>query len=132
MLIFHQLTIDQYIASDTGEMLSERLWRRYAEHALPMLDAIENNPRMAEIMIEGSGIRRCEIDYLVDKEMIVKLEDYLRRRSKLALLVSHERLKHSRGLYEVCEMLFGEEAREKYDEYFKQQSAETNLQAENS
>jgi glycerol-3-phosphate dehydrogenase len=128
----HQLAIDQYIACDTGEMLSERLWRRYAEHALPMLNAIESNPLMAEIMIEGSGIRRCEIDYLVDNEMIVTLEDFLRRRSKLALLVPHEKLKHSRGLYEVCEQIFGAEANEKYDEYFKLQSAQTDLQAENS
>jgi glycerol-3-phosphate dehydrogenase len=128
----HQLAIDQYIASDTGEMLSERLWRRYAEHALPMLDAIENNPRMAEIMLEGSGIRRCEIDYLVDNEMIVKLDDFLRRRSKLALLVTHEKLKHSRGLYEVCEQLFGEEASEKYNEYFSQKSAAENQQVEKS
>jgi glycerol-3-phosphate dehydrogenase len=99
-------------------MLGERLWRRYAEHAIPMLDAIEKDPRMAEILIEGSGIRRCEIDHLAEQEMIVKLEDYLRRRSKLALLVSQETLKQSEGLLEACEKLFGDEARAKYDEYF--------------
>ncbi len=128
----HQLGIDQIIASDTGEMLSERLWRRYGEHALPMLDAIESNPEMAYTMIEGSGIRRCEIENLSENEMIVKLEDYLRRRSKLGLLFTPEKLKNASGLFEVCEKFFGEEAEEKFNEYFNQRSAETIQQAENS
>ena len=95
----HALGLSLIIAGDTGEMLGERLWRRYAEHAIPMLDAIEKDPRMAEILIEGSGIRRCEIDHLAENELIVKLEDYLRRRSKLAMLVSQETLKHSEGAF---------------------------------
>lgn len=114
----HQLGLDEVVASDTGEMLSERLWRRYGEHALPMLDAIENDSRMMDTLIEGSGIRRCEIDYLVRSELIVKLEDYLRRRSKLELLVSQEVLKKSKGLFEVCEKLFDDQAQFRYDEYF--------------
>lgn len=120
----HQLGIDQILASDTGEMLSERLWRRYAEHAIPMLDAIEKNSKMADILIEGSGIRRCEIDYLAKNELVVKLEDYLRRRSKLELLVSYDKLKHSKGLYEACEKLFGDEAKARYDEYFNDEALE--------
>lgn len=120
----YQVGIDQLRASDTGEMLSERLWRRYAENAMPMLDAIEKNSNMADILIEGSGIRRCEIDYLANNELVVKLEDYLRRRSKLELLVSYDTLKHSKGLYDACEMFFGDEAKAKYDEYFNEQPFE--------
>ncbi len=120
----YQLGIDQLRACDTGEMLSERLWRRYAENAMPMLDAIEKNSKMADILIEGSGIRRCEIDYLAKNELVVKLEDYLRRRSKLELLVSYDRLKHSEGLYDACEILFGNEAKAKYDEYFNEEPFE--------
>lgn len=114
----HQLGLDELVASDTGEIVSERLWRRYGEQAMPMLDAIEKDTGMADTLIEGSGIRRCEIDYLVQNELIVKLEDYLRRRSKLELLVSKETLKKSKGLLEVCEKLFGDEAQARYDEYF--------------
>ena len=114
----HKLGVDQIVASDTGEMLSERLWRRYGEYAIPMLESIERDSTMADTLIEGSGIRRCEIDYLAEYEMIVKLEDYLRRRSKFELLVSQETLRQSKGLFEVCEKLFGEEAQAKYDEYF--------------
>ena len=114
----YKLGLDQIIASDTGEMLSDRLWRRYSEHAIPMLDAIEKNTEMADTLIEGSGIRLCEIDYIAENELVVKLEDYLKRRSKLQYLISYDELKHSKGLYTACEKLFGKEARAKYDEYF--------------
>jgi len=123
----HKLGLNQVIASDTGEILSERLWRRYGEHAIPMLDAIEKNPQMAETLIEGSGIRKCEIEYLAENELVVRLEDYLRRRSKLEMLVSRDTLKHSKGLYEACKKLFGEEARAKYDEYFYTHVSDDNL-----
>jgi len=114
----YKLGMDQVVAGDTGEMLSDRLWRRYAEHAIPMLDSIEQNPEMADTLIESTGIRRCEIAYIVDKEMVVTLEDYLKRRSKLDHLVSYEELKQSKGVHEVCEKLFGEEAQARYEEYF--------------
>ncbi len=115
----YMLGLDQIIASDTGEMLSDRLWRRYGGNAIPMLDAIEKNSEMAHTLIEGTGIRRCEIDYIAENEMVVTLEDYLKRRSKLEYLVSKEELRQSQGLYAACERLFGEEARVKYDEFFK-------------
>ena len=48
----------------------------------------------------------------------VKLEDYLRRRSKIELLFSRDTLRQSAGLFEACEKLFGEQAQQKFDEYF--------------
>ncbi len=113
-----ELGLDEIVASDTEEALSVRLWRRYAAHADEMLDAIEGEPSLCETLIENTGIRRCEIDYLVDREMIVKLEDYLRRRSKIELLVSRAELRQSAGLFEACEKLFGEDAKKRFDEYF--------------
>ena len=50
--------------------------------------------------------------------MIVKLEDYLRRRSKIELLMSHEDLRQSAGLFEACEKLFGDDAKIRFAEYF--------------
>lgn len=113
-----KLGLDEIVASDTREALSIRLWRRYAAHAEDMLDAIERDRSLAEPLIEGAGIRRCEIDYLARNEMIVKLEDYLRRRSKIELLASRATLRQSVGLFEACERLFGDEARQRFDEYF--------------
>jgi glycerol-3-phosphate dehydrogenase len=51
--------------------------------------------------------------------MIVKLEDYLRRRSKIELLMSREDLHQSAGLFEACEKLFGDDAKKRFDEYFE-------------
>ena len=112
------LGLDRISASDTGEILSVRLWRRYGEDADKMLDAIEQDPSMAETLVDNTGIRRCEIAYLAEQEMIVKLEDYLRRRSKIELLVPRDTLRQSAGLFEACEKLFGEQAKQKFDEYF--------------
>jgi len=115
----HALGVDEMVASDTREALSERLWRRYGADAQGMLDAIEADASLSEPLVENTGIRRCEIDYLVKNEMIVKLEDYLRRRSKLELLISRDNLRQSAGLFEACEKLFGDAAKIRFDEYFK-------------
>ena len=115
------LGLDQIAARDTGEILSERLWRRYGTNAGGMLDAIEKDPGLCEPLIENTGIRRCEIDYLARHEMIVKLEDYLRRRSKIELLVSRDTLRQSAGLFEACEKLFGADGKKRFDEYFDEQ-----------
>jgi glycerol-3-phosphate dehydrogenase len=50
--------------------------------------------------------------------MIVKLEDFLRRRSKIALVVRREDIRRSPGLLEACEIMFGDQARARIDEYF--------------
>jgi glycerol-3-phosphate dehydrogenase len=34
-------------------------------------------------------------------------------------VVRHEDIRHTEGLMEACEMLFGEQAKTKYDEYFQ-------------
>lgn len=115
----HELGIDAIVASDTREALSVRLWRRYGAAAQAMLDAIEQDSSLSETLVENTGIRRCEIDYLAQNEMIVKLEDYLRRRSKLELLISRENLRQSAGLFEACEKLFGDKAKIRFDEYFE-------------
>ena len=115
----HKLGIDEIVASDTSEALSERLWRRYAAEAQSMLDAIEQDPSLSEPLVENAGIRRCEINYLAKNEMIVKLEDYLRRRSKIELLMSRDALRQSAGLFEACEKLFGDDAKMRFDEYFE-------------
>ncbi|GEM_PF-6483830 len=50
--------------------------------------------------------------------MIVKLEDFLRRRSKIALVMRREEIRNAEGLMEACEFLFKDQAQEKFAEYF--------------
>ena len=113
-----QLGLDAITAKDTGESVSNRLWRRYSNHAMSMLDAIEQDATLAEPLLDGAGICRCEIAHLAASEMIATLEDFLRRRSKIELLVSRQALRSSRGLVEACEQFFGAAAQDKLEEYF--------------
>jgi glycerol-3-phosphate dehydrogenase len=118
---FHQVDLmglDELTSSGASEVLSKRLWRRYGAQAIGLLENIRENPDMVEPLIEGTDYIRCELTQATRREMIVTLEDFLRRRSKLALVARHEDLKNSQGIKDACEILFGEEAPERWSEYF--------------
>lgn len=122
---FHQarlMKLDEMTPADADETLSHRFWRKYRMGALSLLEDIRQDQRMAEQLIEGNGYTRCELLYAARHEMIIKLEDFLRRRSKIALLVREEELRESPDLREACDVLFGEEAQLRYDEYFQTSS----------
>ena len=76
---------------------------------------------MAESLIEGTDYIKCELTEAAEREMIVTLEDFLRRRSKLALVVQNENLIKSDGLKEACKILFAEDAADRWEEYFGEQ-----------
>ena len=123
---FHQarlMGLDAMTSPSASERLSTRLWRRYGAGAVPMLDAIRSDPRMAEVIIETSEYLRCELDEAARREMVVKLEDFLRRRSKISQVVRDEDLRRAEGLREAARILFGEEADAKIAEYFGEQGA---------
>ena len=125
------MDLDSYTSPEASEQLTSRLWRRYDSEALHMLEEIREDPGQAEVLINGTEYLRCEIQQAKRREMIVKLEDFLRRRSKIALVVRKEDIKNAPGLMEACEILFGEQAQEKIDEYFQEaeQPAELRRQA---
>jgi glycerol-3-phosphate dehydrogenase len=100
------------------ESLTERLWRRYGLRAFTMLEAIRQNPEMADDVIEGAEYVHCELEYGARTEMVTRLDDFLRRRSKIAMVVSRDDLAASKGLHEACRILFGDDAERRYDEYF--------------
>jgi glycerol-3-phosphate dehydrogenase len=99
------------------EPLSDRLWRRYGRRAFAMLDAIRDDPAMGEDIMDSADYLRVELHHAARTEMVTKLEDFLRRRSKISLVVSDEDVRSSDGLHEVCEILFGAEAALRLDEY---------------
>ena len=112
------MDLDSYTSPESIEQLSSRLWRRYDQQAFELLAQIREDPRQAEVLIKGTDYLRCEIQLARRQEMIVRLEDFLRRRSKIALVVRHEVIRDAEGLMEACEILFGDEAQARYDEYF--------------
>jgi len=115
------MNLDSYTSPESIESLSSRLWRRYDRQAFELLAEIREDPRQAEVLIKGTDYIRCEIRLAKHQEMIIKLEDFLRRRSKIALVLRHEEIRKAEGLLEACEILFGDQARQKFDEYFQEQ-----------
>jgi len=112
------MDLDSLTHPISSEPLSVRFWRRYGAEAIGLLERIRANPANADLLIENAEYTRCEIEQAARREMIVKLEDFLRRRSKMSQVVRREDLVNAPGLREACKILFGDEAEQKYDEYF--------------
>jgi alpha-glycerophosphate oxidase/glycerol-3-phosphate dehydrogenase len=100
------------------EPLTERLWRRYGRRAFAMLDAIRDDPSMAEDVMGSADYLRVELHVAAQSEMITRLDDFMRRRSKIELVVSADDIATSPGLREVAEILFGADADRRLAEYF--------------
>ena len=116
------MNLDSLTDPASSEPLTPRYWRRYGMEAFDLLEHVRADPRQAEVLIKGTEYTRCELHLKAQREMIVKLEDFLRRRSKIALVVRREEIKRSPGLLEACKILFGDQAQAKIDEYFDEQS----------
>jgi len=110
--------LDDLTSPESSEPLSTRLWRRYGESALRLLEDIRAEPAMAEVLIAGAEYIRGELYHAARREMITKLEDFLRRRSKIALIARKETIQRAPGLFEACRILFGQHAEQKFIEYF--------------
>ena len=118
---FHEarlMGLDDLTSPESSEPLSTRLWRRYGESALRLLEDIRAEPAMAEVLIAGAEYIRGELYHAARREMITKLEDFLRRRSKIALIARKETIQRAPGLFEACRILFGQHAEQKFIEYF--------------
>jgi alpha-glycerophosphate oxidase/glycerol-3-phosphate dehydrogenase len=100
------------------EPLSDRLWRRYGRRAFEMLDEIQADPEMGKDIMENADYLRVELHVAAGTEMITKLEDFMRRRSKISQVVSEDVVRNSAGVREIAEILFGDKADERLVEYF--------------
>ncbi len=100
------------------EPLSDRLWRRYGRRAFAMLEAIREDPAMAEDIMGSADYIRVELHSAAHSEMVTRLEDFMRRRSKIDMVVHDDEISRSPGLREVAEILFGADAERRLGEYF--------------
>jgi alpha-glycerophosphate oxidase/glycerol-3-phosphate dehydrogenase len=113
------MKLDRVRSKPEVEPLSDRLWRRYGRRAFAMLDAIREEPAMAEDIMGSADYIRIELHEAARSEMVTKLEDFMRRRSKIELVVSDADIEASGGLREVAEILFGaSDADRRLAEYF--------------
>lgn len=112
--------LDELTAPYASEPLSARLWRRYGRAAFDILEEIRRDPSMGQVLIETSEYLRAELHYTAEREMVVTLEDFLRRRSKIAMVVHRRRLTHSKGLTEASRIFFGDHAEGQWRRYFSE------------
>ena len=101
------------------EPLTDRLWRRYGRRAFTMLEAIRDDPRMGEDIMENADYLRVELHLAANTELITRLEDFMRRRSKIDLVVRQADVVGSAGLTEVASILFGDQADAKLAQYLE-------------
>lgn len=111
------IKLDEMTAQSSSEPLTQRLWRRYGRKSFQLLDAIALEPKSAELLIENAEYLRCEVELAARDEMIVTLEDFLRRRSKISQVIKHQSLIESDGLKQACDILFGDDAENKLAQY---------------
>jgi glycerol-3-phosphate dehydrogenase len=103
-----------------GEGLSsERLWRLYGDDALSIAERIQADASLAEPVIAEAPVLFAEVAHMAEHELIVDLEDFLRRRTRLSLVVKHELLEQSAGLKKAVAMLFGQDADKRWQAYFQ-------------
>ena len=72
---------------------------------------------MAVDIMENADYLRVELHVAAGTEMITKLEDFLRRRSKITQVIPEAEVRASAGLTEVAGILFGDRADERLEEY---------------
>jgi alpha-glycerophosphate oxidase/glycerol-3-phosphate dehydrogenase len=112
------MQLDRYRTKADTEPLTDRLWRRYGRRAFGMLEAIREDPTMAGDVMGSADYLRVELFSAARSEMVTRLEDFMRRRSKIDLVVRDADIAESPGLYDVAEILFGDDAERRLAEYF--------------
>ena len=117
MLQAQLMKLDALTDPSSSEPLSERCWRRYGESAFGLLERIREDESCAALLIENAEYTRCEIELAARREMIVKLEDFMRRRSKIEQVVRRKDIARAPGLKEACAILFGDDAETRLREY---------------
>ncbi|HET6438645.1 MAG TPA: FAD-dependent oxidoreductase [Anaeromyxobacter sp.] len=117
---FHQARLLglEGLAKESPEPASDLLWRRHGLEAFSLLEAIRRDGAAAGVLVKETGLLRCEVEAAARREMVVTLEDFLRRRTRIAQAVPEEELRASPGVREACRTLFGEAAAARHAECF--------------
>ncbi|GAA4399160.1 glycerol-3-phosphate dehydrogenase [Fodinibacter luteus] len=111
------MRLDSLRTKPGTEPLSDRLWRRYGRRAFDLLESIRADPTMGTDVMGSADYLRAELHTAAEHEMVVTLDDFMRRRSKIDLVVRDRDILGSPGLREVAEILFGDEADRRLADY---------------
>lgn len=125
------LDLDAIAPDMLSEPLSERLWRRYGEAAFQLLERIREDKGAAELLIEGAEYIRGEVELAARREMIVRLEDFMRRRAKIEQVLRWSEISSAPGLAEAARIFFGDEGDARLREYLSGGREHSELSEEN-
>jgi glycerol-3-phosphate dehydrogenase len=112
-----RMNLDGMTSPRSSEKLTTRLWRRYGVEAFTLLESMRADPRVGEVLIANAEYLRCEIELAAHREMVVTLDDFLRRRSKISMVLRYDDIVAAPGLREACAILFGDDADARLTEY---------------
>ena len=84
---------------------SDTLWRRHGEAALDVAALVARSPEWGAPLSDVVDYSEAEVRVMARREHIVSVEDFLRRRTSLAMLESAERLAADPGVARVAQIL---------------------------
>jgi len=111
------MRLDSLRTKPDTEPLTDRLWRRYGRRAFDLLEMIRADPTMGQDVMGSADYLRAELHTAAEHEMVVTLDDFMRRRSKIDLVVRDRDILGSPGLTEVAGILFGDDADARLADY---------------
>lgn len=114
-----EMMLETMRPKSSAESLEARFWRRYGDKAYTVLDELKRSPETAAPLFEQSEYLQCELAYVAEYGMVEKLDDLLRRRSRLSLVLTREQIANSEGLQLASKRLFGDRAKQRLAEYLQ-------------
>ena len=92
------------------ELSAARLWRRHGRRALDVTDLLEQSPELGQPLSAVVDCSAAEVTVMARHEHILTMEDFLRRRTMLAMLETDETLQSDPGVERAAGLLFGSAA----------------------
>ena len=112
-----EIKLDDSTPLNASEPSSTRLWRRYGNKAFDILHQLEANPELMKELIPGSECLTVEALHARDHEMVVHLEDFLRRRTKISMMISQKSLEENPATKQACQLLFGDHFQDRWTSF---------------
>jgi len=95
------------VRAGIDEPAAARLWRRHGRRALEVADLVEEKPELGEPLSDLVECSAAEVMVMARHEHILSMDDFLRRRTMLAMLETAETLSRDPGVERAEELLFG-------------------------
>ena len=89
------------------EPAATRLWRRHGRRALEVTDLVGESPELGAPLSDRVECSAAEVMVMGRHEHILAMEDFLRRRTMLAMLETAETLRGDPGVQAAASLLFG-------------------------